>query len=529
MRMTLEISIILFISCLSIFNTVFSQPTLLKDIYPGSESSINLFQPFNKLGNKLLFAANDGIHANEFWLTDGTNTGTIRLNDNFEDLNDTYYYFRNGTVGQGIGKTDGTASGTILLKDGFTHVSRLTNVNGIRFFVANVDASNLEELWKTDGTTSGTVVVKKLRPNSFFNAYTTNLIAAPNGTYLLFTANNGTGMALWKSDGTTAGTTIVKYFANTPQHRIGNFVNFNNEVYFFAYNASGFDSLWKTDGTTAGTVLVYEKIQSNMAYGCIVYNNNIYFNAQSQIPPFNYGAELWVSDGTNAGTRMFFDTNSGEPHGDPSGFKIVNNLLLFKTITVSNGDELWVTNGNENGTFMLNDVYPGTSSGVISYYAPTNELNKLFFTGFDGNQRMLWETDGTVSGTMPLYDISESDLPIATFAGYINNRLIFGRETIANGNELWSFNASTLSTYDLKRNNSIKIYPNPATNNLMIKTPFTDKYQIQITNQLGQEVLKQNQNTSSASFDISKLFKGLYFLNVTSENGEIQTIKFIKN
>ena len=93
-------------------------------------------------------------------------------------------------------------------------------------------------------------------------------------------------------------------------------------------------------------------------------------------------------------------------------FQIVNNLLLFKANTDSSGDELWITNGTENGTFMLNDVYPGTTSGIISYSTATDELNKLFFTGFDGNQRMLWETDGTVAGTIPLYDISESDLPI---------------------------------------------------------------------------------------------------------------------
>ena len=226
-----------------------------------------------------MFTANDGVNGYETWLTDGTTAGTIRMNDNLVDLNETHYYFRGGNVGQGIGKTNGTAASTVLIKDGFTYVSRLTEVGGIRYFVANVDTANMNELWKTDGTTAGTVVVKKLRPNSYVNAYTTNLLAAPNGTDLYFTANDGTGMALWKSDGTTAGTTVVKYFANTPQHKIGNLVNFNNETYFWAYNSSGYQSLWKTNGTTAGTVLVQQKIvQANFASGnIIVYNNKIYF------------------------------------------------------------------------------------------------------------------------------------------------------------------------------------------------------------------------------------------------------------
>jgi len=447
-------------------SNLYSQPTLLKDIYPGPESSNN-FHTFLKLGNKLLFTANDGVNGYETWLTDGTTAGTIRMNDNLVDLNETHYYFRGGNVGQGIGKTNGTAASTVLIKDGFTYVSRLTEVGGIRYFVANVDTANMNELWKTDGTTAGTVVVKKLRPNSYVNAYTTNLLAAPNGTDLYFTANDGTGMALWKSDGTTAGTTVVKYFANTPQHKIGNLVNYNNETYFWAYNSSSYQSLWKTNGTTAGTVLVQQKIEANLASGnIIVYNNKIYFQGIRQLASTYYGWELWVSDGTDAGTYMFFDISPDIPDdviggGNPTGFKIVNNLLLFKANTVSTGHELWITDGTANGTFILNDVFPGTTSGVISYNNATNELNKLFFTGFDGNQRMLWETDGTVAGTVPLYDISESDLPISTSPGYINDRLLFMKETIAYGNEIWSFDAPSLSNNTFENKEKTILYPNP--------------------------------------------------------------------
>lgn len=509
--------------------STYSQPTLLKDIYVGPESSNN-FHTFNKIGNKLMFVANDGIHGYETWLTDGTTSGTMRLSDNNVDLNDTYYYFGAGTVGQGLWKTNGTAASTVLIKDGFTQLSRLTEINGVLFFVANIDSSNMEELWKSDGTEAGTVVVKKLRPNSFFNAYTTNLIASPNGTDLLFTANDGTGFALWKSDGTTAGTTIVKYFANTPQYRFGNFINFNGEVYFTAYNSSNLESLWKTNGTTAGTTIVYNFLNfGSLGSGNIkVYNNKLYFGAEKG-GTSEFGNELWSSDGTFGGTSLVLDINPGTSLGAPTGFEVVNNLLLFTAKTDSNGYELWRTNGTENGTFMLNDVYPGTTSGILNYLPAINELNKMFFTGFDGNQRMLWETDGTSAGTIPLYDISESDLPMVTNVGYINNRLIFIKETIANGKELWSFNTTTLSASDPKSNNRIKIYPNPVSNYLIIEPSLTGNYQLKVINQLGQIVLKQSKNTASSSLNVGALSNGLYFLTINSENGNSQTIKFIKN
>ena len=499
----------------------FSQPTLLKDIYSGAKSSMEQVV-FTKIGDKLIFSADDGIHGREGWLTDGTTSGTIRRTENTVNFIDTLY-----TVGgNGLFKTNGTEINYIFANLGFNRVSRVTEVNGTWFFVANIDAYNLEELWKSDGTEAGTVVVKKFRPNSVNDSYTTNLIASPDGTELFFTANNGSGFALWKSDGTTTGTVIVKYFTKTPQNRFGNFINYNDETYFTAYDPKGREGFWKTDGTEAGTTLVYQ----NLGFGSIsqnqiiVYKDKIYFGANNSS---EYGNELWVSDGTTGGTNLFYETNPGASEGFPGSFKIVNDLLVFLANTDLNGNELWVTNGSESGTYMLKDVHPGTDSGFLGG-DDIKKLNKFFFTGFDGKQRMLWETDGTTVGTIPLYDISESDLDMTSSFGYINNTLIFLKETIANGKELWSFNA-TLSVDVVQNKNKISVYPNPVSNILTIEYPFSDNLQLKVINQLGQLVLKQNQDASLKSLDVSKLSKGLYFLNIDSESGNSHTIKFIKN
>ncbi|WP_072399844.1 leucine-rich repeat domain-containing protein [Flaviramulus basaltis] len=84
----------------------------------------------------------------------------------------------------------------------------------------------------------------------------------------------------------------------------------------------------------------------------------------------------------------------------------------------------------------------------------------------------------------------------------------------------------TLSNESFVNKNKIKLYPNPVSNNLTIENPFADNRQLKVINQLGQIVLKQN--TSSISLDVSALSKGLYFLKVTLDNGNSQTIKFLK-
>jgi len=522
MKTQLLSKILFYALFLFVAESTFSQPSLLKDIYIGTESSVD-YPSFLKIGDKLIFTANDGTHGSEGWLTDGTNAGTIRIEENTEPLNDTIY-----TVGYGNGlfKTNGTKVEYVFANLGFTRVNQVTKVNDTWFFVANIDSANMEELWKSDGTEAGTVVVKKLRPNSYYSAYTSHLIPTPDGTGLFFTADDGSGIALWKSDGTTAGTIKVKTFTNTKQHEIGSLVNYNNQTFFWALNPSGYHSLWKTDGTTAGTVVVYNKVSCRLSAGnVIVYKNKIYFSGQSQEPPYTYGEELWVSDGTAAGTQMFFDINPGASHGVPTSLQIINNQLIFLARTDLNGQELWVTNGSTNGTFMLKDVYPGADAGFL-IGSPIKELNKMFFTGNDGNQRMLWETDGTVSGTIPLYDISESNLLMYSTAGYINNKLLFIKETIAYGKEVWSAE-TTLAIDEAKNTKIVNIFPNPVSNNLTIENPFSGSLQLKVFNQLGQIVLKQK--TSSTLLDVSKLSKGIYFLNINSEDGNTQTIKFIKN
>jgi alpha-tubulin suppressor-like RCC1 family protein len=75
---------------------------------------------------------------------------------------------------------------------------------------------------------------------------------------------------------------------------------------------------------------------------------------------------------------------------------------------------------------------------------------------------------------------------------------------------------------------SFQIHPNPVLNRLTIENPKGGTYKLQVINQLGQQVLKEKINASSASLHVSTLAKGLYFLYITSENGKAQTIKFIK-
>jgi ELWxxDGT repeat protein len=72
--------ILIIVVCLLSFSAValgVNAQVQVKDINPGGDSSSPyLFYPLN---GKFLFSANDGVHKNQLYVSDGTNAGTIML------------------------------------------------------------------------------------------------------------------------------------------------------------------------------------------------------------------------------------------------------------------------------------------------------------------------------------------------------------------------------------------------------------------------------------------------------------------
>src|SRR4029077_13517162 len=100
-------------------------------------------------------------------------------------------------------KSDGTEGGTVLVNDNFPGIDgngaeNLTNVNGLLYFTTVNDptppgppvtcSNNSGELWKSDGTAAGTVMVKDI----YKGAATSDpqKLVNVNGT-LFFVANDG--------------------------------------------------------------------------------------------------------------------------------------------------------------------------------------------------------------------------------------------------------------------------------------------------------------------------------------------------
>lgn len=293
------------------------------------------------------------------------------------------------------------------------------------------------ELWVSDGTTAGTSLLKDIFPGKFGSPQVQGFTQL--GTRVLFSATDSThGVELWVTDGITADTSMLKDIApgsaggfvtttsdstaQTTLHAVG------GKMVFLADDGSTGRELWVTDGTSAGTSLlkdIYPGSQPSNPAFFTPFGNSLLFEAfdglhRAGAPDGKHGQELWITDGTAAGTSLLADLDPGVyGSGSPRNITtLTNGRAVFSAAVGSASRELWVTDGTASGTSLLKDINPGfykpsnpgkaTLVGTtgLAVFAATGPSNHAAPNG--GNQGTeLWVTDGTAGGTSLLKTFSE--------------------------------------------------------------------------------------------------------------------------
>ena len=231
----------------------------------------------------------------------------------------------------------------------------------------------------------------------------------------------------------------------------------NGKIMIFAADSDnstygGYDKglqLYVTDGTLAGTSMIKEineggmpVSQFNSAISHMWHNDVLYFAFDDGI----HGKEFWRTDGTEEGTYLVKDIREGEVGSVPSGFVVWENHIYFSAMdSTTTGYELWKSDGTEDGTAMLKDIYPGDNWDESSYPADFIEFKgKLYFSAEDEDHGdELWTTDGTEEGTVLFMDIDSREGSTGFKYGsnpsnfLIFNEFLYFSASNASGKELW--------------------------------------------------------------------------------------------
>ncbi|NMO13949.1 HYR domain-containing protein [Pyxidicoccus fallax] len=415
----------------------------LGSVRTGTKGSQLTRHPLAVTPGKVFFTAEDE-NGMGLWVSDATSGGTTRLRSLARPVSDSasvgstlFFGMDDGTSGLELWKSDGTVAGTVRVKDinsgaqGSIPMGLLA-FNGTLYFSATTEVDG-RELWKSDGTADGTVMVKPLL--SGFESSDPEEFTVMNGTLFFSARDENYAGSLWKTDGTADGTTKVKDL-EVDELTVG-----GNTLYFFG-EVNGESGLWKSDGTADGTVRIRAGLEET--FGLTWAGGRLYFLVQDEA----HGFEPWVSDGTEAGTRLLKDIQPGASPSFGTGFTQLGNRVLFFARDDEHGFELWRTDGTEAGTVRVTDLMQGPTSSV-RVNAESNDNESLFervaledrglavFVAQDAEGGLeLWATDGTTEGTFRHADLAPGAASSApTGLVTVGGQLVFFAGDAAHGRE----------------------------------------------------------------------------------------------
>lgn len=164
----------------------------------------------------------------------------------------------------------------------------------------------------------------------------------------------------------------------------------------------------------------------------------------------NPGQELYVTDGTLAGTGLLKDILPGTAESQPRNFMQFGNRVVFSTLTAGNASqELWITDGTTAGTTKIRDM-----SYVVNYGSAV--LNgRLYFQGASsGYAPVIWSTDGVTASQVAAITPQEANLTTygdwVYFNGDSTNAALSNRGGGVTGYELLRTNGTvTEIAYDI--------------------------------------------------------------------------------
>lgn len=217
------------------------------------------------------------------------------------------------------------------------------------------------------------------------------------------------------------------------------FMKLNNKVYFIAVqsNSSSNNQLWVTDGTTAGTSKLKDlnfefSVETSAAVG-----NNIFFYHHN---------ELWAYNIITGSLELLktFQYSSGDVK-----MYTMNNTVFLAANDGVHGKEIWKSDGTVAGTSLLKDIVPNTPGSIDGDFKALIFKNKLYFvanlgTGTAGYE--LYSTDGTEAGTVSIKSVGYPKLEGAA----ADNYFVFTGFDAANGYEPWISDGTAAGTHLLK-------------------------------------------------------------------------------
>ncbi|MDY7094855.1 MAG: hypothetical protein SX243_17925 [Acidobacteriota bacterium] len=318
---------------------------------------------------------------------------------------------------EGLWTSDGTDQGTVPVVLFEEDISTLFSAGGIgifqdRMYFRGADSETGRELWVSDGTTEGTRQLNNGAPDVQSTVFG-ELHAQEQRFFFNATQADGEP-ALWASDGTTAGTeSLLVHPDSSDRFMAEELTSIGDRLYFRRTEAETprSQSLWTSDGTVAGTQRLFtgERVDNLGVFG-----SRLCFSGQTE----DHGQEPWCTDGSVEGTRLLRDLRPGTdqsgnpPSSFPREWLQVGDRLFFEAIDEDFRVELWVSDGTRAGTQPLIDLVSVDLDQIAPILLTAVEKDAYFFSRGpltvpgSGSAVWLWRIDGETLAVTPIREVA---------------------------------------------------------------------------------------------------------------------------
>ena len=459
---------------------------LVKDISP-VPTHTSSEKAMVTMGGVLYFIADDGVHGDELWRSDGTMGGTNMV----IDLNPTRQAIVGGSI---VNENPGTNFGEIVAGD-----EKI-------FFSAAVGNDEIRELYVSDGSNSGTLKISQTfdcEPQIFSN-------------YPEFSYSGVNSISVMRASEVGFDTAYFSAFRCSYQ----NVVCSGEEPHISDGTETGTYQLadlfyGDTDLTTPGGGSITADLVGSQPSEFTRSGNSIYFSAKADMGAVltDVGRELFVIDTSSplGGVQLVKDINYGSADSSPSLFESMGGELFFTADDGISGMELWKSDGTNSGTMIVSNIAAnGSSSWPGEKVAISGEL---FFTVDDVNNpgMALWKSDGTNAGTSLVRNwFGQGGMHISELTSFEGELYFVGDD--GNPPRLWKSNGSWGGTELLHAN--LGPYEGDYVGDL---TPMGDKLYFSAYSESHGEVLWSYHSGSQEKVDAGILGNGVRFLTVSGD------------
>jgi ELWxxDGT repeat protein len=426
---------------------------------PESESLLHSIANLTVVGERLAFTLTDN-GSTSLWFTDGTLAGTQQVYQGIDPAYKSRFsvlavsdrlFFRfseqvDGSVMDRLAVSDGTVAGT----------QRLTDFDGQILSAALYSFDNQLMLWRrqsvevpwqlviTDGTAEGTTVIAEQVENPYL---TKDFMAFEGRTFFRQNLSNSPQHRdqLWFTEGQSLQPVQIDRAGSIPDP----IVAAGENLFMIADDGISDRQLWVSRADAAPVRLTqFDAHQGEyIADKMMAHQGNVYFVAST----VDHGAELWVTDGTEQGTRMLDETLAGRGsvlHGvlfelwavqdqiyleshhktwvsdgaavtllADSNFQLPRNHVVsgdhvfFTATDDAHGRELWVGDPAGGQSQLVVDLVPGSDDSFIRNLTPfAGGVLFIHESSQSSSQQQVWFSDGTFLGTRVLAgEVSEGN------------------------------------------------------------------------------------------------------------------------